>query len=230
MRGANHQAANGLLFGTRKVSANGLAQQIEKERAQEVFVNVKQQLESSLTRLVYLSLYGELKIGSIEKSAIKTAYEADELKTISVYPRVIKENSVSEIHFDSDYKLHNSKGPAVVLANGSFVWMSKGVVHRRGLNNPAYVCYQENGLITKNWFRKGENHRDDDKPAKTTERDGEIIKAEWFQAGKLHRENGPALIEGETEEWYKHGRQIRSTAEYRRAQLKMLKELQQKAK
>ena len=87
-------------------------------------------------------------------------------------------------------------------ADGTRVWYKNGEVHRDD-DRPA-IIYADGGLV---WYKNGEYHRDGDKPARIDE-DGTLG---WWKNGKIHRDGDkPAVIGSDgLLVWYKNGQRHR---------------------
>jgi hypothetical protein len=88
--------------------------------------------------------------------------------------------------------------------SGILQWRKRGELHRDG-DKPAYISADG----TLGWYKNGDYHRDGDKPA-IINVDGTLI---WYKNGLLHRDNDkPSLIHADGHlEWYKNGKQHRVT-------------------
>ncbi len=56
-------------------------------------------------------------------------------------------------------KLHRENGPAIIVANASFVWYWFGKLHRT--DGPAVTRFRDGKIFTELWFNNDELHRDD---------------------------------------------------------------------
>ena len=106
----------------------------------------------------------------------------------------------------------NDKPATIIMGSGNHVceqsWYGNpekpGVLHRDTIDketgevNPAVIA----SYGTKSWYKNGNLHRDDDKPALMTS----IMNA-WYREGKLHRIGKPAQINTYTgeERYYQDG-------------------------
>jgi hypothetical protein len=82
--------------------------------------------------------------------------------------------------------------------DGTLTWLKKGEYHRDG-DKPAYIG--TDGRLA--WYKNGLAHRDDDKPAVI----GADASLEWYKNGKEHRDvDLPAFIGPDgLLEWWKDG-------------------------
>jgi hypothetical protein len=81
--------------------------------------------------------------------------------------------------------------------DGTLEWFKNGNRHRDD-DKPAVIYWD--GSLT--WYKNGEQHRDNDKPA-VISRDG---KLEWCKNGKWHRDGDMPAVIGADDEllWYKN--------------------------
>ena len=95
-------------------------------------------------------------------------------------------------------KRHNSKGPAVVCADGAKFWYRNGKLHNS--KGPAVV--RASG--SKSWYRNGKLHNSKG-PAVVYAYGAKF----WYRNGKLHNLKGPAIVcaDGTKEFWINDERQ-----------------------
>ena len=125
--------------------------------------------------------------------------------------------------YDKDAKyslLHITKGPAVSYLQPPFggsgfeMWFLEGVKYERSkdcisrlsysdthINHPSVVW--DNG--TKEWWMKSFRHREDDLPA-VLYSNGDV---EYWRLGRRHRLDGPAVIIGDKQYFFKFGEFIK---------------------
>tara|TARA_S200002703_G_scaffold159297_1_gene172263 strand:- start:1927 stop:2322 length:396 start_codon:yes stop_codon:yes gene_type:complete len=91
-------------------------------------------------------------------------------------------------HFNDAGELHRLDGPAIIKANGDYIWMLNNVPHRDS-GGPAVKRKEARGIY-KVYYRHGKVHRDDG-PA--------VIKPNgirvWYTDGKRNRLDGPAYTD-----------------------------------
>jgi hypothetical protein len=80
------------------------------------------------------------------------------------------------------------------------------------MGHPAAIYYENEKLISQDWYKKGEFHRDRDLPAIIEYyEDGQTSYQEWYKKGVLHRDGAlPAYIgynngKISCQQWYKKG-------------------------
>ena len=110
-------------------------------------------------------------------------------------------------YYNSEGKLHNDNGPAVVFIDGTELYYDNGLINnlkgtainsvdgskiyyvKGNLHNEREPSIDELG--TKYWYNNGQLNRGDDLPAIET-KDGDKF---WFKNGLRHRENDRPAIE-----------------------------------
>lgn len=90
-------------------------------------------------------------------------------------------------------KRHRDNDEPAIIDGEKLFWYKNDLLHRDD-DLPAVI----NNFCVE-WFFEGERHREYGLPAVC---DDEFGKYEWWVNGSLHREDGPAIIEGEREEFY----------------------------
>lgn len=98
-------------------------------------------------------------------------------------------------------ELHRANAPAIIWGDGSIEYIEYGLFHR--LNGPARIIFGEDTSVQKEWWCRGQLHRDKDLPA--------IIHSngykEWWNYHKLHNAYGPAIEHcNGNKEWFLCGK------------------------
>jgi len=123
-----------------------------------------------------------------------------QLHTISKqYPYYTKNIYKNRIETRCNGLFHSRNDEPAIITNDTKEWYKYGKLHRDN-DKPAIVW--DNG--SKAWYKSGKYHRNGDKPSFIDKEDG---SKEWWKNGKLHRYGDkPAIISGNgTKYWYKHG-------------------------
>lgn len=115
--------------------------------------------------------------------------------------------------------LHRSDGPAVIEkapgANSDFkveAWYRFGLLHREDSNEPA-VMATKNYTRTRQWFYKGQLHRENGPAFEFENYAGKGVESvKWFYHGNLHRTRGPAVDRpyehADARRWFRHGTEL----------------------
>lgn len=91
--------------------------------------------------------------------------------------------------------IHREYHPAVIWPDGSKQWYKEGKLHRDN-DLPAIEWF----IGTKEWYQNGLKHRTNG-PAVELWNGCNM----WYQHGKQHREDGPAVILDTFEQWWLYG-------------------------
>jgi hypothetical protein len=111
--------------------------------------------------------------------------------------------------------IHNEHGPAIIklFYNGairSISWVRHGHYHTDN-DNPARIFYRQNGVLDRQeWYKDGQQHRDQGPAVITYDDYGRVNCMEWRRSNVLHHVDGPAVIvinNGliELEQWWLRG-------------------------
>jgi hypothetical protein len=93
-------------------------------------------------------------------------------------------------------------------------WIDKYEYVHSFMDHPAVIYYDLNRkVVSQDWYKKGELHRDRDLPAEIFYCSEQITKKKWYKKGELHRDGDlPSSIEYDiynqqviVQEWYKKG-------------------------
>ena len=97
--------------------------------------------------------------------------------------RVVVDQYGTRKYFNATGQLHREVGPAVICANGDYIWYLHGQLHRT--DGPAIETVDGH----TEWWVNNQRHREGGPAFIWTH--GLL---EWWQNGQRHREGGPAVV------------------------------------
>lgn len=106
-------------------------------------------------------------------------------------------------------KLHRAMGlPAVIYASGSRSWHVNGNLHR-GNDLPAVLDIRRISVVKEHHPIVAVFLLLLDRPTTYSAIEEQVTRSMWWKHGRLHRENGPALIAGGRERFFKDGIEVK---------------------
>ena len=95
-----------------------------------------------------------------------------------------------------DGKIFREDGPARIEYDSGMIvqiYYKNGNVHRDD-NKPAIIATKAGSLVYKHYFKDGKLHREDGPAVSKYNENGNVIEEQYRNNGDLHREGGPAVI------------------------------------